>query len=664
MFNRKNLAESRLAAGISAGAVSFSVTTGEGQYFPSSNFILGAYPAEYATPALAKKAGKHELMIVGSRTSDAFSSVTRGAFGTTAQDMSDSNKQYVVYVPVIAEELIGINETYADAGGDDDYVVSTGFSLTNVLMALMDGLTVALKVTTVSADGATFKIDDATAKAIKINSAGGLIASPANSLQASGVYWLKWSVSDDCWVLMNPSVPAKLSGNVLPVFNAATHPVGTEFLLVPESVADQAARLVTGTPLRYVYQVDTGITYKCTSEDGDEANDWTAVGSGKIELKYHSNGTQWTLLSRSDFVISNQQEYYVDPSIAASNPDKKIYKTVAEVLGSNRTIILAAGSYSEQVTLTNLSNIKIVGLGSTYFNGTTLVGGAIFSSTSSVAAFKVQGGYSNVTIENIGCINSSTGDCFQCVSFDTNIVRKIRLRNITTYQSNGASGGHNILIDELGGDIKDVIIENCNCYGGQHGIIIKAKDVTVRSFYCQDMYIYAIAAISDNKSAAGRKSRAQNVHFIDGKISYTRALNGSEEIDVYCVDFFSETNANGVLAAENIIFNNIEIIGAKLVIGSPNPSGFTYPKYATGRSQIDPENIKISNVNLIGSPSDGLVVYAGNDIAISNCTAKNNTGVGFNATPANAHSSRLTANGCHSSGNGDDTFTGWSTGNV
>jgi hypothetical protein len=303
MFNRTNLAESRLASGISSAATGFSLTTGEGQYFPASNFLIGCYPADYVSPAAAKKAGKHEWMIVGTRTVDALSSITRAALGSTALDFNESGKQYVVYNPVVAEELLGFNRLFADAGGDDDYVVSTGFALAS--LTAFDELVIQLKVATPNTSTPTLAFDSVAAKSIKTMTASGLINAPNYSMIAGGRYFLQWSQADDCWVLLNPSTPAKLTGNVLPTFVAATHPVGTEFLLIPESVADEAARLVTGTPLRYVYQVDTGITYKCTSEDGDEANDWTAVGTGLLSVTYQSNGVGFrrepfeTLLSQS-----------------------------------------------------------------------------------------------------------------------------------------------------------------------------------------------------------------------------------------------------------------------------------------------------------------------------------------------------------------------------
>jgi hypothetical protein len=291
MFNRTNLAESRLASGIASAATSFSVTTGEGQYFPANNFLIGCYPADYASPAAAKKAGKHEWMIVGTRTVDALSSVTRGALGSTALDFNESGKQYVVYNPVVAEELLGFNRLFADAGGDDDYVISSGFALAS--LTAFDELIVQLKVATPITSVATLSFDTILNKEIKTMTASGLINAPNYSMIATGRYFLQWSVADDCWVLLNPSTPAKLTGNVLPAFDASVHIVGTEFLLVPEDAADEAARLVTGTALRYVYQVDAGATYKCTSEDGDETNDWTVVGSGYYTNLYFSNGKKF-----------------------------------------------------------------------------------------------------------------------------------------------------------------------------------------------------------------------------------------------------------------------------------------------------------------------------------------------------------------------------------
>jgi hypothetical protein len=203
MYNRKNLFESRLASGISSSAVAFSVTAGEGQYAPESSFIVGIYPADYASPAAAMKAGKHEWAIVGTRSTDACSSVVRGAFGSTALDHNESGKQYVVYNPVIANEMIGVNQLFKDAGGDDGYVISTGFSLTD--LNRHDGNIFPLRVTTGNTGACGATVDTVTSKSIKVVDASGVRDPLTGELPAGGIALLQWSEDDDYFVLLNPA---------------------------------------------------------------------------------------------------------------------------------------------------------------------------------------------------------------------------------------------------------------------------------------------------------------------------------------------------------------------------------------------------------------------------------------------------------------------------
>lgn len=65
----KDNAESTLPSALNNSATSFSVATGEGARFPSSNFVVTI---------------GNEKILVGTRSSDTFSSCTRGYDGTTA----------------------------------------------------------------------------------------------------------------------------------------------------------------------------------------------------------------------------------------------------------------------------------------------------------------------------------------------------------------------------------------------------------------------------------------------------------------------------------------------------------------------------------------------------------------------------------------------------
>ena len=203
MYNRKNLFESRLASGIASAATSFSVTTGEGQYAPSTNFLVGIYPADYRSPSLAMKAGKLEYALVGTRDTDAMSSVTRGLFGTSALDHNESGKEYVVYCALLAEEMIGMNQVFKDVGGDDAYVIATGFGLTD--LNRHDGAIFPLRVTTANTGACAVVVDSVTSKSIKVVDASGVRDPLTGELPASAVALLMWLEDDDYFVLLNPA---------------------------------------------------------------------------------------------------------------------------------------------------------------------------------------------------------------------------------------------------------------------------------------------------------------------------------------------------------------------------------------------------------------------------------------------------------------------------
>lgn len=99
--------------------------------------------------------------------------------------------------------------------------------------------------------------------------------------------------------------PETMSGDLLPSFNAIEHPVNTVFLLIPKNVANQAARLVAGVVDLggFVFQVDTGKTYKLIANDGDQAGDWGLIADVRQVSRYVSDGSKW-------LVNGNGVKYY------------------------------------------------------------------------------------------------------------------------------------------------------------------------------------------------------------------------------------------------------------------------------------------------------------------------------------------------------------------
>lgn len=83
MDNFKNFAEGLLTSGISAGATSAALQTGQGAFFPSGAFKAVLWSKAFANPALAYQAGKAEVVRVTSRSGDALT-ITRAQGGTSA----------------------------------------------------------------------------------------------------------------------------------------------------------------------------------------------------------------------------------------------------------------------------------------------------------------------------------------------------------------------------------------------------------------------------------------------------------------------------------------------------------------------------------------------------------------------------------------------------
>ncbi len=88
--NFSNLADGTLASAINSAATSATLTTGQGAYFPSSNFWAVLWSKAYPDPAEAYRAGKAEVVLVSSRSTDVLT-ITRAQQGTSAVDFTGLN---------------------------------------------------------------------------------------------------------------------------------------------------------------------------------------------------------------------------------------------------------------------------------------------------------------------------------------------------------------------------------------------------------------------------------------------------------------------------------------------------------------------------------------------------------------------------------------------
>lgn len=100
MSELANAAYSTLASGITAGATSLSVASGEGARFPSTNFYICVYDSIYPNYAVAYRNSAGEIMLCSSRTTDALT-VTRAQDSTAAVAFNTTGRTYRVELNVI-----------------------------------------------------------------------------------------------------------------------------------------------------------------------------------------------------------------------------------------------------------------------------------------------------------------------------------------------------------------------------------------------------------------------------------------------------------------------------------------------------------------------------------------------------------------------------------
>lgn len=95
IYTFSNGALGQLAAGITSGATSFALTSGDQTLFPAANFLVVVWNrTDYATLDLALKASAAEFMHVATRSGVNCSGITRAQEGTSAIAHNTSGKSY------------------------------------------------------------------------------------------------------------------------------------------------------------------------------------------------------------------------------------------------------------------------------------------------------------------------------------------------------------------------------------------------------------------------------------------------------------------------------------------------------------------------------------------------------------------------------------------
>ncbi len=110
-LNKKNNAKSTLASGITSGATSLSVQSGDGAKFPAAPFQVTLYSSDSANGEIVK---------VTAKTTDTFT-ITRAQEGTTAQAWNANDKVELLVTAKLFDDFQTRTETIVATDGSGDY---------------------------------------------------------------------------------------------------------------------------------------------------------------------------------------------------------------------------------------------------------------------------------------------------------------------------------------------------------------------------------------------------------------------------------------------------------------------------------------------------------------------------------------------------------------
>lgn len=117
----KNFADSQLSAGITSGATSLTVLSGQGARFPTPPFNATIWQStDYTSPYAAFWAGQAEIVRVTNISTDTFT-ITRAQETTTAVNFNVSGKTYSILAGVTDLTMAAIAAIFADQGQNRFY---------------------------------------------------------------------------------------------------------------------------------------------------------------------------------------------------------------------------------------------------------------------------------------------------------------------------------------------------------------------------------------------------------------------------------------------------------------------------------------------------------------------------------------------------------------
>ena len=265
----------------------------------------------------------------------------------------------------------------------------------------------------------------------------------------------------------------------------------------------------------------------------------TAGGIGPLLWVDRSNLTLRTDLPTTfgaDFIPSLTDVYFAFDLDTTGTTDETA--TIAALYAKYDVIKLPAGTIKANIHLPN--NGGLIGSGAPYYasgawqnGGTLIIGNVDFSSRRGCFAF-------NFSVDNYA--SGGNGLTGLTPTTENHYIKKVNTRANNhghLWEQNGTSAS-----GYSGGNI---LVEDCNHWGGPNGFVTKMKNVTFIRCYAYDVTAQAHVAVSDNTNGANTYSRATNCSFID--CGGNNCQNG---LRVYSSDNYSTNNANNVQPTNNI----------------------------------------------------------------------------------------------------------------
>lgn len=171
--------------------------------------------------------------------------------------------------------------------------------------------------------------------------------------------------------------------------------------------------------------------------------------------------------------------------------------------------------------------------------------------------------------------------------------------------------------DPLGSIGGNIVLEDCNHFGGPNGFAVKMRNVALLRCNASGTTVQAFPIVSDNINGAGVYSRATNVRLIDCGGSGNKTT-----LRVYTRDEFSTNNANGVQPASNIRWIRGELSGC-------SEHGSHIGDFFQGtptRTQINCEDVQILGARAVSNTLRAVIITLGDRITAKLCTLGGNGG--------------------------------------